>query len=137
MSALLYSGNVLVEPRIKKTSTAFSINAFVDASSGAVQPATSSTTSIVGVTAKAVTSADTDYATSGASISVIVPTDTTLFLVDYTGGTPTEGTAYDLSDSVTVNVAGTSHKVVTCVKVVSSTQALFKINSRESVINGA
>jgi hypothetical protein len=89
---------------------------------------------MTGVSMRAVVSTDADYATVGAKIPVDVLNDEDVFIADVTGTLTTAmvDTHLDLSDSLTVNAAGTTHKPVLCVGFLSATKGLFKINARSS-----
>lgn len=129
----LYSGHPRVEWYPKKASTAIAVGDLLYADgSGAVQPADSTSGDHIGICMKAIASTDSDYA-STTSIPVLVPTDDTLFKVDVDTGTALTtamvGSRYDLTDANSLNVGGTSKKVVTIVKYISATKAVVKINS--------
>lgn len=127
------SGKVRLEWHVKATSTAISYGALMAADgSGANIPATASTIKHTGVSLRAVVAADPDYATVGAKIPLDVIGEDDVFEADVTGTLTTAmvDTYLDLSDSVTVNAAGTSHLSVLCVGFISATKGLFKVNSR-------
>jgi hypothetical protein len=125
------SGRTVTDWLPKAASQVFSFGALAYWNgSGGLIPADSTSGDHAGVVLRAVAATDTDYA-SATSIPVVVPHDDAIFLADVTGNFTTAcvGNAYDLSDSLIVNVGATSKKVVTCVGYVSSTQGLFKINA--------
>lgn len=140
MANILSKGMVKVEPRLKAASVAIANGDLLVTASGFVTPATSSASSVIGSSLRTVVSTDFDYA-SNTEIGVIMPDDHQIFSMAVTGTTLSQANinvAYDLSDAHTVNLSGTSHKVVTCVGLTgSNTVGLFKINSRQSDINGA
>ncbi len=140
MANYLVKGQVRCEPRLKVASTAISTGALLATDgSGAVTPATSSTNFIVGMSTRTVVSTDSDYA-ANTEIPVIMPNDNAIYQLDVTTGTLTAaavGLAFDLTNSLGVDVTGTTKKVVTCVGFISATVGLFKLNSRESDANHA
>ena len=124
----------------KKASTAFSNHALVyPDGSGAVQPADSTSGGHIGVIAKAITSADDDYASNTlVPIDEVGPED--IFEVDVGNGTATAalvGTYIDLYDSVSVNVSATSKQVVFVVGFISASKLLVKINASAGVVDVA
>ena len=136
-----YSGPVRIEWYPKKASTAFVNGDLVYADgSGAIQPADSTSGDHIGVIQKTVVSTDDDYA-DNTSVPVLVPTENTLFEVDVDTGTALTtamvGNRYDLTDANSLNVGGTSKKVVTIVKYISATKAIVKINSMVSAADVA
>lgn len=88
---------------------------------------TSSATNIIGI-------CDTDKPSTDATnnrIKIFVPVDKSATFECTATGTLTaghEGRRVDLSDEVTINVAGTTYKVVTIVKYLSATSGIFSIN---------
>lgn len=120
---------------VKKASTAFNQYGLVyPDGSGAYQPADATSGSHLGVTAKAVTSSDSDYATSGALFSVIVPRDDDCeWIADVGTGTMTTalvGTYCDLKDDDELDVSATSKNVVFLSGFKSATQAYMQLTSR-------
>jgi hypothetical protein len=64
-------------------------------------------------------------------IPLWVPKDKSATFVAVVTGTFTaadEGSYFDLSDELTVNTAGTTYKVVKCVKYLTSTKGVFSFN---------
>ena len=137
----LYSGHPKVEwyPKIASTAIAVGDLLYADGS-GAVQPADATSGDHIGVCMKAIASTDSDYA-STTSIPVMVPTEDTTWLVDVDTGTALTtamvGNRYDLTDANSLNVGGTSKKVVTIVKYKSATKAVVKINAVIGVVDVA
>lgn len=134
MSFIRISGKPKVEWWPKKASTAFTYGALVyPDGSGAIQPADSTSGEHIGVILKTVTSADSDYA-STPKVPVDVAGENDVFEATVTGTLTTAmvGTYLDLSDSLVVNAAGTSKKVVLCVGFISATKGLFKITAKLS-----
>lgn len=132
MSFRRISGKPRLEWWPKKASTAFSYGALVyPDGAGAVQPADSTSGEHIGVIMKAVTSADSDYA-STTMVPIDVVGEDDVFEADVTGTLTAAkvGTYMDLSDSVTVNAGATSKNVVLCVGFISATKGLFKITAR-------
>lgn len=127
------SGKPKMEWFPKKASTAFANGGLVYADgSGAMQPADATSGDHFGVILKAVTSADSDYAsTTMVPVDFISPED--VLEVDVETGTLTTamvGNAYDLvADGDAIDVNATSKKVVTVVGFVSATKALVKVNA--------
>lgn len=115
----------------KKASTAFTYGALVyPDGSGAVQPADSTSGEHIGVIMQTIASTDSDYAlTTKVAIDECGQDD--VFEADVTGTLTTAmvGTYLDLSDSLVVNAAATSKKVVLCVGFISATKGLFKITA--------
>lgn len=128
---VLHSGRAMVEYYPKAASTVFTNGALVYADgSGAIIPADSTSGDHLGIIMKSVAATDADYA-SNTIVPVLVPKDDCVFEATVTGTFTTAciGNRYDLSDSLVVNVDGTSKKVVTCVGYISATKGLFKINA--------
>lgn len=125
------SGRPRLEWFPKKASTAISLGALMyPDGSGAIQPAITTSGEHLGVSMKKIVSTDADYAsTTKIPVDMVGPDD--IFEADVTGTLTTAmvGTYLDLSDSVTVNAAATSKKVVLCVGFISATKGLFKITA--------
>lgn len=129
------SGKARLEWYPKAASTALSYGAILSADgSGGMIAATSTTIKHIGISMRSVIATDADYATAGAKIPVDALGDDDVFEADVTGTLTTAmvNTYLDLSDSLTVNAAGTSHLPVLCVGFISATKGLFKLNSRIS-----
>jgi len=118
-------------PKVASTAIAVGDLLYADGS-GAVQPADSTSGDHIGVCMKTIAATDSDYA-STTMIPVLVPYDDTEFEVDVDTGTALTtamvGNRYDLTDANSLNVGGTSKKVVTITKFISATKALVKINA--------
>lgn len=115
----------------KAASTAFTIGQLVAFDgSGNITPATSSSTLLVGVVQKTVTSTDTDYALN-TPIPVEVPVEKYAeFIADTTGAAASNvGGQYDLTDANNVNLSGTSRKVVTVTRLISATKVAVILNA--------
>ena len=130
-----WKGQFKMVQKVKKASTAFNQYGLVyPDGSGAVQPADATSGSHVGVAAKAVASGDSDYATAGALISVIVPRDDDCeWLADVGTGTMTTAlvdTYCDLKDDNELDVGATSKNVVYLSGYKSATQAYIMLTSR-------
>lgn len=126
------SGKPRLEYYPKKASTAFTYGALVyPDGSGAIQPADSTSGEHLGVIMKTIASTDSDYAsTTPVPVDVIGEDDVFEGTVTGTLTTAMVGTYLDLSDSLVVNAAATSKKVVLCVGFISATKGLFKITAR-------
>lgn len=123
----------------KAASTAFTDGALVIFDgSGHVTPAISTSAQLVGVIRKTVASTDSDYA-SNTMVPVQVPIELYVTWVALTASAVAGdvGAQVDLTDSVTVNRGGTSHKVVTITGVRSATEVLVVLNSLYAVKNGS
>ena len=103
--------------------------------SGAVIPADATSGDHVGITAEPITATDARYTIAGLiSIDLLSPGD--LIRCDNVDGTLTaamEGTTMDLSNAESVNAAGSSKLVVTCVKYISATEGIFMVNALANV----
>lgn len=117
-------------------STAIAAGALVTYSSGQLVAATSSTgaADIAGVLVKAIASTDSDYATGGRLVEVMVPLDRHTVWEALTASLVTTdvGAEVDLTDSVTVNRGASSIKAVRIAGYLSATKALVHIK-----INGS
>lgn len=133
----LISGSAKVEYYPKTASTAIANGAILSTSSGQAIPGTSSTASHIGISLKKVSSTDADYA-STTMIPVLVPSQDAIFEADATGlQAALVDTTMDLTDSLTVNGAASSHDAVLLVKYISPTKGWFKINSTKGYAAGA
>jgi len=114
----------------KTASTAFTDGALVTLSSGYLIPCTSTTASVVGVCRKAVAATDSDYA-STTSIPVEVPVEPSVEYEALTASATAAnvGGSYDLTDSVTVNLSGSTYKIVNVVSVISATKVAVTLNT--------
>lgn len=89
--------------------------------------ATSAAENLVGICVSDKPSTDA----TTAKIAIKVPKDKSATFVAAVTGTFTaadEGSYFDLSDELTVNTAGTTYKVVRCVKYINATTGVFAIN---------
>lgn len=118
-----YRGNIHSEWYPKKASTAFSAYSLVEPDgAGAVQPCTSATTAITGILNAAVASS-----ANNNLIEVLVPDDSTEFIVDGTGFSAADiGTDVDLTDALNVDGAASLTDVFHVTEVISATQAVGK-----------
>ena len=116
----------------KTASTALTNGCLLAFTTGYAIAATSSTTNIIGILQKTVAATDSDYA-SNSFIPVLVPRNglDSLMLGDVTGtAVATDaGSFFDLSDSLTVNRAATSVKIIFFAKFLSATRGIFALNS--------
>lgn len=116
-------------------STVLSKNALVTFSSGLLVAATAGTTAValVGINERAITAADSDYATSGRLIPIKVPIERhATFECDGTGTfvSTDVGAEFDLSTSLLLDKAATTTKVAKVVKFISASKviAMIKFN---------
>lgn len=141
MAFTLKTGKPEVEWYPKTASTAISANAVLEQDgSGAVNPADSADTSLFGVSLRAVVAADSDYATAGAQIPVLVMNPSCTWEADVTTGTATAamvGLRRDLDTSLGINVNGTSHNQVTIVGFISASKVVVRFNSSYQFVNAA
>jgi len=125
---------------LNATSTAFSADSFVTFDgSGAITPATSSSTKILGVyRGAAITSASAAY-TTAAWQPVEVPVEKYVeWECTCTGGATNKvGVSVDLTDASTVAVGSSTHHVVTVSKYISSTKVGVFINAPWDAVAGA
>jgi len=123
---ILKSGKVKTISLPVTTSTAIAEGALVSFTAGLLVAATSSTASnlIVGVLKKAIAATDSDYGTARL-VEVVVPVEKNVEWEFDCGASLVAGDIgylADLTDSVTVNRAATSVKVVRITKVISTTK---------------
>lgn len=122
----VHSGLWVAKWSAKKASTLFTKGEFVEIASGYVQPATSSSASLMGVNqdnAIAASDATTD------KILIWVPKSRGALVEADVTATVTVGGEYDLSDSDTVNQGASTNDPVVARRVISSTKALFSIKT--------
>lgn len=121
----------------KKASDAQSANTFAARSAaGLITPATATSTEILGLLMKTVTSADDDYATTGALVPVLVPTEDTVFSSTGEAHNCTEamnGEFVDLTDKDTINGAANSLEVIKVERYISATAMEFSITKKNGV----
>lgn len=116
----------------RTASVTFTAGNLVQFTSGLVATATAQSTKHVGIIVKSVASTDSDFATAAVLVPVRVPLEPNAeFEADVTGTlvTTSIGLQYDLTNASTVNQAGTTYKVVTCVGYISATKGRFILNS--------
>jgi len=105
-----------------------------DASGGFI-PGDATSGDFYGIAAEELSSTDDRYITAGEiSVDLLSPGD--LIRCDDVDGTLTaamQGTTMDLSNAESVNAAGSSKLVVTCVKYISATEGIFMINALANV----
>ena len=117
------TGVEVSRPFPKTASTALTANTLCAFTSGQLVAATSTTTTFAGIIPRAVVAADDDYssATVISVISLRAPMAT--FTIATTGAAATNvGSSYDLSDAGTLNLSGTTYKVLTVINVISATE---------------
>ena len=133
MSFIPSKGKWHLEYWAKKASTAFTKDCLVGKTSGAetVEPATSSSGDILGINIKTIASTDLDYA-SKTLIPILVPNSSNCEMYGTVTGTlvatTDPGTKFDLSDSVTVDKAATTTKILLCKKFISATLGIFSLS---------
>lgn len=132
MSFEIKRGKFVTKKYPVTASTEFSADSLAIFSAGKLYPAisTSSKEDVVGIVPKAVLSTDSDYADT-RDISVYVPEEKNVEVeADVTAGLVAAdiGLYQDLTDSTTVNRSGSTQDVVQCVKVISATKGVFKLN---------
>lgn len=120
----------------KKASTAFTANNLVafetnGTAGDPIEPADASDTKILGIGARTITSASSDYA-DNTRIPVLVPRDKSATMeCDTVAGTMVvadEGLEVDLTDATSVNRAASSTDVLVATRFVSATKGHFIIN---------
>lgn len=103
--------------------------------SGAFIPADATSGDHYGIAAEELPSTDDRYTTAGEiMVDLLSPGD--LVRCDDVDGTLTaamEGTTMDLTNAESVNAAGSSKLVVTCVKYISATEGIFMVNALANV----
>lgn len=100
--------------------------------SGLVATATAQSVRHVGLIQQSVASTDADFATAAQQVLVRVPLEPNCLIESDVVGTlltTSIGDRYDLQDANTVNKAGTTYKVMTCRKFISSSKGHFQLNS--------
>ena len=118
----------------KTASVTFTFGDLVQFTSGYVATATNQSEVHLGIIKTAVTSGDSDFA-STTKVPVEIPTSPSCeFEADVTGTlvTTSLGLTYDLTSAGLVNQGGTTYGVVTCVGFISSTKGRFTLNSQMS-----
>lgn len=129
-------GPVQVKWLKKKASTAMSANTFASFSAaGLVTPATATSTEIIGLLLRTITSADDDYA-STTDVPVLVPDEDTVFEASGEAHSCTEamnGEFVDISDANTINGGASSLEVVKVQKYIDANTVLFTIPKKSGV----
>lgn len=124
MSVIVKKGRCKIEWLPVTTSTAFTKDTLVDYSSNLIAAAADNDTDVAGIITKAITSSDSDYATSRL-VPVRVPIDKhVVFEMDYTGS-PGVGADYGISDKTTVDGSDTSNKLVRVIRVLSGASKVW------------
>ena len=136
MAIRAYRGEWKLKWFPKKASTAFAKDSLVyPDSSGAVQPADSTSGEHIGICQKVVASTDSDYA-SNTKIPVLVPIGMDAqAIADVGTGTLTTamvGTYRDLKDADEIDVSAQSKNVVFIDEFISSTKAVIRISALAS-----
>lgn len=116
----------------KKASTAYTKDCLVikTAGAGTVEAAVAGSGDILGINIKTIASTDLDYA-ANTLIPILVPNSITCEMygtVTGTLATTDPGTKFDLSDSVTVDKAATTTKILLCKKFISATLGVFTLS---------
>jgi len=124
----VHSGVVITKYKNKAASTAITMGAMLEISSGYATPITSSSALVYGSSQVTVTSASDDYA-STTRIPITVPTSRTMFRMTVTGTfvATQEGDLFDASDSVTVDADASTYDIFLCEKYISATEGIFSI----------
>ena len=125
------SGKPNIQYFPKVASTAYTNGSLVNAASGAILAADSTSGDHLGILMRDVVSTDGDYA-AASLVPVDVPSDTDVFEVDVTTGTLTTamiGGFYDLTDHLGINVSAQAKSVVQIVGFISASKAFVRINS--------
>lgn len=110
-------------------STAVTKNTLVTLTSGQIVAAAAGTATVdlVGVMGKTTASTDSDYATAGRLVPILIPRErfATYEADSATLASATIGAEYDLSDGNTVNPAANSVKIVKYIGAISTLKGLF------------
>lgn len=140
MAFLPASGKVQTEYFPKTASTAIGMGAALEFDgSGTVNPADSSDTTIAGVSQRAVTSTDSDYA-SETPTAVWMLTPDLEFYADVVTGTATIdmiGNSYNLGTSLGIDVTAQTHPVFTITQFLSATKVRGRFNGSYMFRNAA
>lgn len=124
----------------RTASVTFTKGDLVMLTSGLVATATAQSQTHLGIIETAVTSGDSNFATSAVKVPVRVPvTPQAEFEATVTGTlvTTSIGLTYDLTNASTVNQGGTTYGVVECTGFISSTKGRFKLISSDAVSDPA
>jgi hypothetical protein len=141
MSTIKYlRGPFVVKWLKKKASTAINANTFASYSAaGLVTPATATSTEIIGINLRTVTSADDDFASS-TKYPVLFPTEETVFLASGEAHGCTElqnGETVNITDSDTINGAAATIGVVKVEQFIDSTTLEFTLPKKTGVAQSA
>lgn len=132
MAAIRQSGSDKILFQAKKASTAIVLNSVLtyDSSTGTLQPAVTASTNLAGISRRAVTSSDSDYA-STTLIPIDVPAPNDVFVLDC-NTTVTQamvGDDFDLASATTLdNSTGGTVKHCKLVGGVGTTKAEVRFN---------
>lgn len=124
----------------RTASVTFTKGDLVQLTSGLVATATAQSENHIGIIETAVTSGDSNFATSAVKVPVRVPLSPMAEIEATVTGTlvtTSIGLSYDLTNASTVNQAGTTYGVVTCVGFISSTKGRFILVSQEALADPA
>ena len=129
-------GPVRIEWRKKKASDAMTAGHFAARSAaGLITPATATSTEIMGLLLRTITSADDDYA-DNTLIPVLVPTEETIFKASGEAHSVTEamnGEFVDITDSNTINGGANSLEVIKVEKYIDANTVEFSIPKKSGV----
>jgi glutathionyl-hydroquinone reductase len=138
MSQIQYlRGGYSIEWKKKKASTAMTANTFASFSAdGLVTPATATSTEIIGLLLRTITSADDDYA-SNTLVPVLVPTSgDTRFLASGEAHSCTEvmnGEFVDITDADTINGGANSLEVIKVEQYIDANTVIFSLSKKSGV----
>lgn len=136
MAVSYLRGPFKVEHLPKAASTAMSANTMVARSAaGYITPATATSTEVLGLAMRTVTSADADYA-SATPVPVLVPLDGAIFLASGEAHNATaamNGEFVDISDADTVNGGANSLEVVKIEKYIDANTAEISFPRKSGV----
>ena len=132
MSFKIHKGKTVTRRLPVTASTVLSKDSLVVYSSGKLIAATSSTNAVdtVGIVDRAIVATDDDYADERL-INVIVPVEKNVEVeADVTSGLVAAdiGLYQDLTNSTTVDRSASSKDIAQCVKVISTTKGIFRLN---------
>ena len=126
-------GKWIVKYLPKTASVTFTAYDLVQMTSGYVATATASSTENLGMIMTAVTSGDSDFA-STTDVPVTIPSEPSAeFEMAVTGtlATTSIGEGYDLSTAGLVNKAGTTYKVAYCTGYISTARGRFCLSGND------
>lgn len=131
MQVLRNKSNVDAQFGPNVASQVYTIGQLLMWSSGDVVPATSAATALEGLSMEAIPSTDARYTTAG-EIQYDRLKECDELIMDVTGAlvsAAVPGTAYDLSDSTTVNLAATTNKLLVFLRA-QGTRGVFAVARR-------